>query len=238
MAAIVILPTYNEVSNLEALVASIRETGSVDAMLVVDDNSPDGTGDLADEIAQRDSFLRVLHRPGKLGLGTAYQAGFEYAQDHGFDHILTMDADFSHHPEHLKELIALAETADLVIGSRYVDGGATVDWGFFRKVISSSANTAAIFLLQLPARDCTSGYRCYSTRILSDIRFAEIRSSGYSFLVEALYRVVQSGGRVAETPIIFRDRQLDRSKISRAEIVKGVLTLLRLRRSHRSGTTG
>ena len=238
MSAIVILPTYNEVSNLEALVASIRETGSVDAVLVVDDNSPDGTGALADEIASKDSFLRVLHRPGKLGLGTAYQAGFEYAQEHGFDHILTMDADFSHHPEHLKELITLAQSADLVIGSRYVEGGATVDWGFLRKVISSSANTAAIFLLGLPTRDCTSGYRCYSTRILSEIRFAEIRSSGYSFLVEALYRVVQHGGRVAETPIIFRDRQLDRSKISRAEIVKGVLTLLRLRWFHRSGTSG
>lgn len=235
MSAIVILPTYNEVSNLEALVGAIGETGSVDAVLVVDDNSPDGTGDLADELASRGDFVRVLHRSGKLGLGTAYQAGFEYAQTHGFDHILTMDADFSHHPDHLKELIGLARGADLVIGSRYVEGGATVDWGFLRKVISSSANAAAIFLLSLPTRDCTSGFRCYSTRILTEIRFADIRSSGYSFLVEALYLVVRNGGRVAETPIIFRDRQLDQSKISRAEIVKGVLTLLRLRWFHRNG---
>ncbi len=226
---IVILPTYNEANNLPDLAKGIIGSGAVDALLVVDDNSPDGTGKIADALAAENPRISVHHRPGKLGLGTAYRAGFEQACARGFERIITMDADFSHDPCYLDDLVTATREHDLAIGSRYIPGAGTVDWGLMRKIISGTANVVAINSLALPARDCTSGYRCYRRSLLEDIDFRSIRSDGYSFLVEALFRCVhRATASITEIPIIFRDRRHDVSKISKKEIAKSVATILRL----------
>lgn len=227
--SIVVLPTYNEANNLSDLAEQIIGCDSVDALLVVDDNSPDGTGRIADELAAAHRSVSVLHRPGKLGLGTAYRAGFEHACEHGFERVVTMDADFSHDPSYLDGLIAATGEHDLAIGSRYIPGAGTVDWGLMRKIISGTANVVAINSLALSSRDCTSGFRCYRRSLLEAIEFRSIRSDGYSFLVEALFRCVhRAEASITEVPIIFRDRRHDVSKISRKEIAKSVATIVRL----------
>jgi len=225
----VVLPTYNEASNLAPLVASILDTESVGAVLVVDDNSPDGTGEIADRLAHELARVEVIHRPRKLGLGTAYCAGFAAAISAGYGRLITMDADFSHDPKYLAALVARSADHDLVIGSRYVDGAGTIDWSLTRRWISRIANRTAILLLGMPTRDCTSGFRCYRKELLERIDYRSIRSDGYSFLVEALYRcTVLKPVSIAEIAICFAGRRHDRSKISRAEIVKGVATIARL----------
>jgi dolichol-phosphate mannosyltransferase len=227
---VVVLPTYNEASNLAPMVESILATGAVDAVLVVDDNSPDGTGRIADGLARDRSEVQVLHRPAKLGLGTAYCAGFDAARAAGFERMITMDADFSHNPGYLGALVEKSVDHDLVIGSRYVAGAGTTDWGLGRRLLSRTANLTTIHVLGMPARDCTSGFRCYHRALLERIDYQSIRSNGYSFLVEALYRCVVAGAAsIAEVPILFEGRRHDRSKISRAEILKGVATIARLR---------
>lgn len=227
---VVVLPTYNEASNLAPMVKAILATGAVDAVLVVDDNSPDGTGRIADGLAAERSDVLVLHRPAKLGLGTAYCAGFDAAREAGFERMITMDADFSHNPGYLAALVEKSTDHDLVIGSRYVPGAGTTDWSLGRRLMSRTANLTTIHVLGMPARDCTSGFRCYHRALLERIDYQSIRSDGYSFLVEALYRCVIAGAAsIAEVPILFEGRRHDRSKISRAEIVKGVATIARLR---------
>lgn len=227
----VVLPTYNEANNLERLVSSVLDSGAVDSLLVVDDASPDGTGRIADACAERWPQVSVLHRSAKLGLGTAYRAGFDRLLEAGFTRLVTMDADFSHDPAYLEALVAGSLEHDLVIGSRYVPGGGTAEWSLFRKLISSTANVVAISALRLPARDCTSGFRCYRRSLLERIDYRSIRSEGYSFLVEALHRCVHTAAAsIAEVPILFRDRTHDKSKISRTEIVKAVATIARLAR--------
>ncbi len=230
--ALVVVPTYNERENVVQLVTGVRAQPGDIHVLVVDDGSPDGTGLLADALAVADAGVRVLHRPGKLGLGTAYLAGFHYGLDAGFQYICTMDADFSHDPASLPALIDAAHAgADLVVGSRYVAGGAVVGSTAPRKMVSYGANWLAHLLLGVSVRDCTAGFRCYRRRVLETIDLGAIFSSGYSFLIEMAYRCQQAGFRMAEVPITFTNRTLGASKISKTEIVKAFYTLVRLRTS-------
>lgn len=227
---VTVIPTYNEADNLLALIGQILSL-SVDDLhaVIVDDNSPDGTGDLAEEIACRNPNVYAVHRPAKLGLGTAYIAGFRRAFALAADRVITMDADFSHHPRHIPQLIAHSQDHDLVIGSRYVDGGGTRFCGLGRRLLSHGANVFARSILGLHAHDCTGGFRCYRRDMLEAIDLDEIFSDGYSFLIEMLYRCQVRGFRVGEVPITFEDRRQGRSKISRQEVFKAAYTVIRLR---------
>ena len=227
-----VVPTYNERENLARLVGRLLSLPGDIHVLVVDDNSPDGTGAIADAIAACNAGVHVLHRAGKLGLGTAYRAGFRYGVEHGYDYICTMDADFSHSPESLPALIDKAAAGyDLVIGSRYVRGGAVVGSPPLRKFISYAANTLAHTILGVTARDCTAGFRCYRRQVLEIVELDAIFSSGYSFLVEMAFRVERAGFRTGEVPITFVNRTEGSSKISKLEIYKAMYTIVRLRTS-------
>jgi dolichol-phosphate mannosyltransferase len=226
---IVVVPTYNEAENIELLSEQVLQQAGVDRVVIVDDNSPDGTGQIADRLAeQRPGGIDVIHRTGKLGLGTAYIAGFRRAFDLGATRIFTMDADFSHQPSYIPAMLRLSGTCDLVIGSRYVPGGGTRHWSIFRQALSRGANTVAHVTLGLAARDCTAGFRCYHADLLQAIDLDQIRSNGYSFLIEMLFLCQQMGARVGEAPIIFEDRRFGQSKISQAEILKAWQTIGRL----------
>ncbi|MFN8474341.1 MAG: polyprenol monophosphomannose synthase [Anaerolineae bacterium] len=229
MDSALILPTYNEAENLPSLVAQLLALNCGLHIIVVDDNSPDGTGQLAEALSD-DGRVIARHRPAKLGLGTAYVEGFQVALAGGAQRMLTMDADFSHNPRYVPLLIGQTNSADLSIGSRYVAGGKTVNWGPERRLLSWSANTLARTALGLPTHDCTSGFRCYRRQVIEAIDLDTIRSSGYSFLIEMLYRVRQRGFSVAETPIVFEDRRAGRSKISEQEIFRAIATVARLSR--------
>ena len=226
--AALVLPTYNERENLAAMVAAIQALPTPIHIIVVDDNSPDGTGAIADDLAARLPAVEVIHRTGKLGLGTAYAAGFRQAITEGNDLILTMDADFSHDPQYLPAILAASRRYDLVIGSRYVPNGGVRDWPWHRQALSWGANTIAHLLLGLHARDCTAGFRCYRRQVLETVDPASIRANGYSYLIEMLYCCERSGFTVGEVPIVFADRQMGQSKISRNEIIKAGRTVLRL----------
>lgn len=227
--ALVIVPTYNEAENLERLVGEILAQDAPLHVVVVDDNSPDGTGDRADSLAARDPRVTVVHRPEKLGLGTAYVAGFRQAIDRGYEYALTMDADFSHNPGYLPGLVALMSDCDVAIGSRYVKGGGSTGCALPRILLSRVANALATLALGLKTRDCTAGFRCYKCNVLQAIGLDTIFSSGYSFLVEMVDRCERGGFAVGELPITFDNRRLGTSKISRLEILKSVYTVLRLR---------
>jgi glycosyltransferase involved in cell wall biosynthesis len=228
-----IIPTYNEAQNLPSLVSALLDLDLLAHVVIVDDNSPDGTGEIADALSRQRPQVRVIHRSAKLGLGTAYLAGFETAIDLGSDAVLTMDADFSHHPRFVPAVLASAAEYDLVIGSRYVPEGGTSNWSLARRGLSHTANLVARHVLGLPVRDCTAGFRCYRREILQRVELASIRSSGYSFLVEMLFKCHRAGFRIAEVPILFEDRFQGASKISRDEILKAILTVLRLAREPR-----
>lgn len=223
-----VLPTYNERANLPLLVAAIRALPEPIYIVIVDDNSPDGTGAVADQLAAADPTIQVIHRTGKLGLGTAYTAGFQVALAQGAELILTMDADFSHDPGYLPALLAASQHFDLVIGSRYIPGGGVRDWGPQRQALSRGANMVAHRVLGLKARDCTAGFRCYRRSVLEAVNPVTIRADGYSYLIEMLFRCQRAGCSIGETPIIFVDRRLGRSKISQKELVKAAFTVLRL----------
>jgi dolichol-phosphate mannosyltransferase len=224
----VIIPTYNERENIRPLVEGIVGLGLGSQVIIVDDNSPDGTGQLADELAAEHSAVRVIHRPAKLGLGTAHIAGMKVALEAGADLVLTMDADFSHHPRYIPDLLAALEEHDVAIGSRYVAGGDTLYCSLPRRALSRGANLLARSVLSLPAGDATAGFRGYRWEVLESIALDDIVSNGYSFLIEMLYRCQQKGWRIGEVPIIFENRQRGASKISRAEIVRAMQTVLRL----------
>jgi len=232
--ALIIIPTYNEYENLPLLLKDIFAFAPDTDVLVVDDNSPDGTGELAEQLSRENTHVHVLHRPGKLGLGTAYIAGFKYAIARGYDVALEMDADFSHGPHHLPDIIAAIEHADLVIGSRYIAGGATPNWSFSRRFISGCGNVFARFMLGIPLHDCTGGFRCYRKRVLENIDLDSVQSHGYAFQVEMTYRVFQSGFKIVETPITFVDRRLGKSKMSRAIVIEAFIYVLRARFSKHS----
>ena len=225
---LVILPTYNERPNLEALVLAIRGEGC--DVLVVDDNSPDGTGELADRLAGGDPGVLVEHRAGKLGLGSAHIAGLRRGAELGYALLVTMDADGSHQPRHLGPILAAARrSGGVVIGSRYVSGGSIVGWNARRKLLSHSANLYCRTLLGIRVNDCTSGYRCYPRRVIERIDLDRIVSDGYAFLIELLYRCLKAGVPVTEVPIRFQDRIAGTSKVSTAEITKALQLVPRLR---------
>ena len=226
--AVVIIPTYNEAENVPPLVERIFGLEEPVDVIIVDDNSPDGTGEVADALARENTRLEVIHRPRKLGLGTAYTAGFMRALEKGYQRILTMDADFSHNPRYIPVLLRLTDTYDLAIGSRYVPGGGVRLWGWHRRMLSRGANLFARTLLGLHAQDCTAGFRCYRAQVLEAVDPRSIRADGYSYLLEMLWRVQKAGFSVAEAPIVFTDRRRGASKISQKEIFNAAGTVFRL----------
>jgi dolichol-phosphate mannosyltransferase len=228
MKTLIVLPTFNERDNIRGLAEAIIALSDDFSVLVVDDSSPDGTARVVHELASKTRNIHLIVRPCKQGLGSAYREGFGFAIQHGFECIVTMDADFSHDPSQLEALLKAALHADVVIGSRYVDGGGIENWPWWRRRLSRTANELARSVLGQPIGDWTSGYRCYRRHVLEKLPIEEIRSKGYSFLVEMLAACVHAGCRVAEVPITFADRRCGRSKLSRTEIYKGVLMLLRL----------
>jgi dolichol-phosphate mannosyltransferase len=229
VARLVCIPTYNEASNILALIDRVHEAAPEMDILVIDDASPDGTGHLVSDRMLKDARLELMARPAKLGLGTAYMAGFAYGLQHGYASVLTMDSDFSHPPERIPALVkAVDDGAHLSVGSRYVAGGAIQGWGFSRRVLSGTANFVARQLLRLRTHDCTGGFRCYSLRAMQFIVTQPLRSSGYSALVELLTRCERAGLTIVEVPITFTDRTMGQSKISRQEIFRAMLTVLRL----------
>ncbi len=215
-----ILPTYNEAENVQAIVAAAAEvlagaSSQGFRVLVVDDGSPDGTGQLADQIAAEHGWMQVLHRTEKNGIGPAYLAGFRHALDQGAGYVMEMDSDFSHDPADLPRLLgAVKDGADLALGSRYVPGGGVSEWGLLRRFISEGGSTYARLVLGLHVRDLTGGFKCFRREVLEAIHFDGVRSQGYAFQVELTYRAVQAGFRVVEVPIVFRDRQQGTSKMS------------------------
>jgi dolichol-phosphate mannosyltransferase len=229
MQVSVIVPTYNEKENIESLTTQLLALSTKVHIIVVDDNSPDGTGEIADQLAaENDGRVSVIHRPCKLGLGTAYVAGFKEALAKGADLVCSMDADFSHNPRYIPKIVdKINQRYDLVIGSRYVWGGGSTQ-PLDRKVFSWGANTVTRVLLGLHAHDTTAGFRCYRRQVLQSLDLDSIKSSGYSFLFEMLFRVEQHGWKVGEVSIIFEDRRLGASKISRNEIIKALMLVLRL----------
>jgi dolichol-phosphate mannosyltransferase len=236
MKTIIIIPTYNEIENLRPLLeATFSYVPEID-ILIVDDNSPDGTGELADQIHEQDPRVHVLHRSGKLGLGTAYIAGFKYAIAHEYDAAFEMDADFSHDPRYLPDFLKAIENADLVIGSRYVPGGKTPNWTILRRIISGGGNIFARFMLGIPVHDCTAGFRCYRRNVLENIDLDSIHSQGYAFQVELAYRVMHKGFKIVETPIIFMDRRVGKSKMSSTIFVEGFTYVLKTRFGKRPHT--
>ena len=225
----VILPTYNEASNLARMVERVTALGLGVEVLVVDDASPDGTGAIADTLAAKDPKVHVIHRTEERGLGTAYLAGFREAMARGGDALFTMDCDFSHDPARIPDLVKALESADVVIGSRYVPGGRIEGWPPHRKLISRMANLFVHALFNIPANDCTSGFRLYRKRIVLGIQWERVRSTGYSFLVESLYWASrQEGARLAEVAICFRDREQGKSKLGWREAIHGARNLIRL----------
>jgi dolichol-phosphate mannosyltransferase len=220
------MATYNERDNLSALVHEILKVMPAADVLVIDDNSPDGTGRLADELAAADPRLHVIHRAGKLGLGTAILAAMRYAMDHDFDLLVNMDADFSHHPRYLPAVVAGMKRHDLMIGSRYVRGGGTLNWPVSRRLMSWGINTLVRLLMRLPARDTSGGYRCYSVDLLRRTNLDNLLSRGYSFQEEVLYRCRRAVCKIGETPIIFEDRRAGTSKVNPREIVRSLGIIL------------
>ncbi len=235
MKTLIIIPTYNELDNLRPLLSQIFSYAPETDILIVDDNSPDGTGELADEIQIENPQVNVLHRPGKKGLGTAYIAGFKYAIQHGYDAAFEMDADFSHDPRYLPDFLKAIENADLVIGSRYIPGGDTPNWSMLRRLISGGGNIFARLVLGIPVYDCTAGYRCYRREVLESIDLDTIQSQGYAFQVELAYRVMQKGFKIVETPIVFMDRRVGKSKMSRKIVIEGFTYVLKARFSNQQG---
>jgi dolichol-phosphate mannosyltransferase len=220
--AIICLPTYDERENLAPIVEAIHAVVPDVDVLVVDDDSPDGTGRLADELAARDPRVNVLHRAAKEGLGKAYLAGFAWALERGYDLVLEMDADFSHDPRHLPALLAATRAADLALGSRYVPGGGTVNWGLGRKLVSRGGSAYARAILGVRVRDLTGGFKCFRREVLEAVDLASVECSGYAFQIELTFRALRLGFRVVEVPIVFVDRRVGQSKMSRRIVLEAM----------------
>jgi dolichol-phosphate mannosyltransferase len=223
------MPTYNERENLERLVKQILALEAGFYITVVDDNSPDGTGEIADRLASQYSRMHVIHRPRKLGLGTAYIAGFKYALDQGMDYIFEMDADGSHHPKYLLEMLEQIKDADLVLGSRYLRGVRVDNWSFRRLLLSKLANLYVQFVAPLPIEDSTSGLRCFKRRVLEAIDLNRIHSDGYCFQIELTYRAWRQGFKVLEIPITFYERSGGYSKMSKRIVLEAFWLVMKLR---------
>lgn len=227
--ALIVVPTYNERENIAALVHRVLQRLPSCRVLIMDDNSPDGTGQIADELAALDARVQVVHRPGKGGLGKAYLAGFRHALTSRAELVFEMDADFSHDPNYLPTFLSMIQGADLVIGSRYVPGGGVTRWGIHRKLISGAGNAFARLVLRMPVRDTTAGFRCYRREVLEAIDLDAIHSEGYAFQIEMAHRAHQLGFRVAEFPIVFPDRIRGTSKMSKRILVEALLFVIRTR---------
>jgi dolichol-phosphate mannosyltransferase len=225
---LVSVATYNERDNIIRLIAEIHQFAPQADVLVVDDNSPDGTGRAVDELAAGDPRIKALHRPGKLGLGTAIVAAMRYAMAHGYDLLLNMDADFSHPPRYIPALLAGMAKCDVMIGSRYVAGGGTENWPVVRETISRGVNSLVRFFFRMGVRDASGAFRCYRVSKLHDVRFDRLVSRGYSFQQEMLYRCKLAGCRLGETPIIFENRRAGKSKVNMKEAARSMATILYL----------
>jgi dolichol-phosphate mannosyltransferase len=228
--ALVIVPTYNEKDNLGPITTAILAADPRIDILVCDDNSPDGTGQLADELAAKEPRLRVLHREKKEGLGKAYLAAFRWALKEGYHFIIEMDADFSHDPKYLPKLIDTArDEADIAVGSRYVEGGGTVNWGIGRQIISRGGSMYVRTILGVPLKDTTAGFKCFNRRVLESINLDEVQSSGYGFQIELSYRALKKGFTIKEIPIVFEDRRVGQSKMSRKIFLEAIRMVWKLR---------
>ncbi len=228
-SALLIIPTYDERDNLPRLIEAIFGVIDDVHILVVDDNSPDGTGAIAEDIAARDPRVHVMHRAGKLGLGTAYIAGFKWALARDYPLVMEMDADFSHQPKYVPALIAKAAEADLVLGCRYMPGGGTEDWTWPRKLISRGGNLYARLVMGLPFRDLTGGFKCFRRKVLETIDLDAVTSKGYAFQIELTYRTHLAGFRIAEVPIIFPDRRVGQPTMSGRIVREAMINVFKLR---------
>jgi dolichol-phosphate mannosyltransferase len=235
LRTLIIIPTYNEAGNLEPLVSAILALDAGFEVLVVDDNSPDGTGEIAESLSEEFPKVHVLHRPGKMGLGTAYVEGFQWAIARGYDYVLEMDCDFSHNPRYLPRFVKEIASADLVIGSRYVKGGSTPNWGLLRKLISRGGNQFARLMLGLETRDCTGGFRCYRRELLQKVPWEEVQLQGYGFQVGAVYYAERQGCKMVEFPIVFEDRRVGKSKMSFEIVVEAFAFVTRMALAQKLG---
>ena len=226
--ALVVIPTFNEAANVQAVVSTTLEHVPAD-ILIIDDDSPDGTGAIADAIASADSRVSVLHRPGKSGLGRAYVDGMRWGLERGYDYLIQMDCDASHDPRAAADMLAQLEEAHVVVGSRYVPGGATVDWPLKRRIVSRIGSLYSRLLLRIPQRDTTSGFKAWRSDLLRRIDLDEVRSSGYGFQVEMAFLAWNAGGVISETPIVFPNREAGDSKLSLGIVAEALLLVLRLR---------
>lgn len=229
MRALVIVPTYNERENLAELLTRIFAQNLPLEVLVVDDNSPDGTGELADELAAKDPRIHVMHRAGKRGLGSAYVAGFRWALERGFDAAFEMDADFSHNPDSLGDFLKELADADLVLGSRYLHGVTVVNWPLSRLILSYAANVYSRIITGMPVKDLTGGFKCFRRQVLEAIDWSRVRSDGYAFQIEINFKAWRKGFRIKEIPILFVDRRAGVSKMSRGIVGEAAWMVWRLR---------
>jgi dolichol-phosphate mannosyltransferase len=229
------MATFNEGLNVEELINEILQKYPEAHVLVTDDNSPDGTGKIVDRMIEKDSRIRIIHRSGKLGLGTAMIAAMKYAIQNNYEMMVNLDGDFSHPPRYLPDLINGMTDRDVMIGSRYIPGGSTVNWPWSRRTISRSVNRLVRLLFGMPARDASGGYRCYRVSLLRKLPYEKMRSKGYSFQQEVLFRLFQQGARIGETPIIFENRKQGKSKVSLKESIVSLSTLIKLGLQHRLG---
>jgi len=230
MKALIVIPTYNEAPNIEQIIDCILFQGirSVE-ILVVDDNSPDGTADIVERIARSESNVHLLKRPGKAGLGTAYVAGFRYALERDYDYIFEMDADFSHDPDEIPNFLEAIKTCDLVIGSRYKCGVNVINWPLSRLVLSVGANKYTQIITGLPIKDCTGGYKCFRRKVLEAIDLDKIDSDGYSFQIEMNFKAWKKGFKICEIPIVFSDREVGSSKMSKKIIREAIWVVWKLK---------
>ena len=228
-STVICLPTYNEADNLVNMLDAIATVLPDAHVLVIDDNSPDGTGAIADRKASEDNRVHVLHRTAKEGLGRAYIAGFQWALDRDYELIFQMDCDFSHQPKYLPAFIELAERKDLVLGSRYIAGGGTEGWAWHRRLLSRGGNTYARSILLLPYKDLTGGFKCWNRRVLQALPLGEIQSNGYVFQIEMTWRSLRRGFSVGEVPIVFPDRVAGESKMSGGIVTEAMKNVIKLR---------
>ncbi|MGE4232774.1 MAG: polyprenol monophosphomannose synthase [Bacteriovoracia bacterium] len=224
---LIIVPTYNEIENLKALTEKIFENADEGThILICDDNSPDGTGELADDLAEKNPRIHVIHRPKKMGLGTAYVSGFRYALENGYDVIFEMDSDFSHDPKYLPIFQKEIKNYDAVVGSRYIPGGGVVNWDIGRKILSQGGNLYAKFILGMKVQDLTGGFNAWRRQVLESIDPNTIQSDGYAFQIEMKYKTMRKGFRLKEVPIVFEDRQFGKSKMSRRIVAEAMFRVL------------
>ncbi len=229
MRALVIIPTYNEKENIEKIVPAVLGTDPCLSVLIVDDNSPDGTGQMADRMVSANDRIFVLHREKKSGLGQAYLAGFKWGLEKGFDYLFEMDADFSHDPKYLPDFLQAINEADLVIGSRYISGVNVINWPMGRLLLSYYANVYSRIVTGMPVRDATGGFKCYRRQVLQAIDLSKVRSNGYAFQIEMSFRALKKGFRLKEIPIVFVDRREGTSKMSKKIVREAVWMVWRLR---------